>query len=122
MQIFHLHDEEVMQEAKQYFSDKFIELDHCDMFLNTLEQGEIRIHGYDKPFYVNTHYVYEDKLVNENKTRYKVLLTMVLVKNDPYEVIYSSVGKCYIAYFDEGIKFILYEEFQTFLASYIQIV
>lgn len=122
MQILNLNEEEVLASAKTTFPDDVIHMDHCDLFLNTIEKGEITIDGIEYPLYVNTNYVYEDHLINNNKTRYKVAVTLVSLKKDPYEVIYDSTAKSYVAYLDETIQFVLYEEFQAFLAPMVHIV
>lgn len=121
MQIVDLDENRVLEEAKKRFEKDYIELDHCDLYLESIDQGEIRVDGIDHPLFVSTHYVYEDHLVNNNKTRYKVPLTLIYRKKDPYTVLYDSYGKAYVAYDEDGIQFVLYEDFQSFLSSYVHI-
>ena len=116
MQIVNLDKENVLNAAKETFPNEYTELDHCDLFLSFIDHGEITMDGIDHPLYVSTHYVYEDHLVNQNKTRYKIPLTIVYRKKNPYEVLYDSYGKCYVAYMEEDqILFVLYEDFQDFI-------
>ncbi|MEG0527400.1 MAG: hypothetical protein RR531_07795 [Longicatena sp.] len=119
MKILNLIESEVLKQAQVTFADKFVELTQTDFFLDDIEKGEIHIDGIDYPLYINTHYVYEDHLVNNNKTRYKVHITCVLVKESPYEVIYDSRGKYYVAYEEDGIQFVLYEDFQKAIQPFI---
>ena len=92
------------------------------MYLPDIEKGKLRIEGIDKPVFASTHYAYEDKLVNGNKTRYKIPLATVLIKRDKYEVIYDSYGKYYVAFKDEaGIQFVLYEDFYELLKPMIHL-
>lgn len=123
MKITNLDKEKVEKEAKEAFQGKYVEMDTTDLFLADMESGTLRLDGMDHAIYVSTHYAYEDHLVNNNKTRYKIPLTLVLLKNDPYDVIYDSKGCCYVAYEEENhIHFVLYEEFQDFLKPYLHVV
>lgn len=115
MQLINLDKDKVLEKAQVRFPDKYIELDSADLYLEDMESGHINIEGIEHELFVSTHYVYENHIVNGNKTRYKVPLTIVLLKKDAYDVIYDSRGKCYVAYEDNDINFILYEDFQDFI-------
>lgn len=122
MQLVGLHEEELRRKAHEQFPGYYIDFDKADLFLRDEEQGKGTIDGIDHPIFVSTHYVYEDHLVNNNKTRYKVHVDIFCVKKDAYEVIYDSRDICYVAYQDEGeIKFILYEDFYDFIKKGIHI-
>lgn len=122
LQITGLEEQAVAQAAAVKFPDKYIEMGESDLYLPDIEKGSLTIAGIDHPVYASTHYAYEDKLVNGNKTRYKIPLTTVLVKKDKYEVIYDSYGKYYVAYKkDEGIQFVPYEDFYELLKPLIHV-
>ena len=90
--------------------------------LRDIEKGTLHIDGISFPVYASTHYAYEDRLVNGNKTRYKIGLTAILIKKDPYEVIYDSYGKYFIAYKeDQTVHFVPYEDFWDILKPHIQV-
>lgn len=120
MQITGLDEQEVAKAAANTFANTYVEVGSADLFLPDIEKGELCIDGIEHPIYASTHYAYEDRLVNGNKTRYKVALTTILLKKDAYEVIYSSRGKYYVAYkTEEGIQFVLYEDFYALLKPLI---
>ena len=115
LQITGLEEQDVVQAAAVKFPGKNIEFSLPD-----IEKGSLTIEGIDHPVFASTHYAYEDKLVNGNKTRYKIPLTTVLVKKDKYEVIYDSYGKYYVAYKEEEkIHFVPYEDFYELLKPLI---
>ena len=120
MQIINLDEQMVLDKAKEKFSDWFVEIGETDLFLRDIDSGKIGIEGIDHELYVSTHYVYEDHLVNNNKTRYKVKLTTILLRKDPYDVVYDSVGRYYVAYQSDDIQFVLYEDFQDFLKPFVK--
>lgn len=122
MQIINLDKEEVAKAAAIEFSGKYIEMESCDLFLKDEESGKASIDFIDHEVYIGTNYVYEDRLVNGNKTRYKVPITIIYLKKDPYETIYDSKGKCYVAYKEDTIHFILYEDFYTFIKPQIHML
>ena len=116
---YQLSKEEVLKAAQATFQDVYIEYDEMDFYIPDLDFGILRIEGIDKDFFVSTHYAYEDRLVNENQTRYKVPLSIVYTKHDPFEIMYDTHAICYVAYKEEGeIKFILYTKFYDFIKPY----
>ena len=120
LQITGLEEQDVVQAAAVKFPGKYIEMGESDLYLPDIEKGSLTIEGIDHPVFASTHYAYEDKLVNGNKTRYKIPLTTVLVKKDKYEVIYDSYGKYYVAYKEEEkIHFVPYEDFYELLKPLI---
>ena len=84
LQITGLEEQDVVQAAAVKFPGKYIEMGESDLYLPDIEKGSLTIEGIDHPVFASTHYAYEDKLVNGNKTRYKIPLTTVLVKKDKY--------------------------------------
>lgn len=121
MQITNLNKEDILAKAQEVFPDSFIELDTIDLFLRDQEKGKGTIEGIDHPVFISTHYAYEDHLINNNKTRYKIHLSIIYIKNDAYEVIYDSREMCYVAYQENEIKFILYKDFYDFMKPKIHI-
>lgn len=120
MEILNLNKATVLEAAQKEYQGSYVELGECDLFLENIETGEIRLDGYNRELFVNTNYVYEDRIVNGNKTRYKVQLTTVLVKKDAYEIIYDSYGKYFVAYKDgDSIAFIAYEDVCEFLSPFL---
>lgn len=123
MQITGLDKEEVRLAALEVYKDSYIDVDVCDLFLSGIDKGKIIMDCIDHPVYVNTNYVYEDRLINGNQTRFKVTLTAFYVKTNKYEVIYDSFGKYFVAYKDDDkIKFIPYEDVYDLLKDQIHIV
>ena len=121
MKILYLDKENVIEAAQQTFKGSFIEIGECDLFLEGIETGSIQMDGIDSILHVNTNYVYEDRMINGNKTRYKIQLTTVTIKKDAYEIIYDSYGKYFIAYEDDqqAITFITYEDVNELLTPLI---
>ena len=121
MKFLDLNKEEVEKAAKDKFHDYYIEMGESVLYLPDIAYGKVMIEGREGPIYASTNYAYEDRLVNGNKTRYKIPLTTILLKKDPYEVIYDSYGKYYVAYIeDDEIKFIRYEDFYDLLKPKIK--
>lgn len=122
MQIIGLDKEEVAQAAAQAYPQKYVELQEADLYLRDIEKGTLHIDGISFPVYASTHYAYEDRLVNGNKTRYKIALTAIIIKQDPYEVIYDSYGKYFIAYKEaDEIRFVPYEDFWDIIKDRIHV-
>lgn len=116
---FVLEKEALMKAAQEAFPNKYIEVDNIDFYVPDVKEGILEIEGIEEPFHVSTNYAYEDRIVIGNKTRYKVELSLIYVKEDRYEVIYDSYGKSYIAYETDKIHFALYEDFYEELRPYI---
>ena len=117
-----LDKEKILTAAKQQFPHAYIEQDDVDFYLPDIEKGEMQIMSVTYPVYVSTHYAYEDKMVNGNKTRYKIPLSIIYTKQDAYEIIYDSRDICYVAYEQENaIQFGLYEDFYDFIKDQITI-
>ena len=122
LQITGLEEQAVAQAAAVKFPDKYIEMGESDLYLPDIEKGSLTIAGIDHPVYASTHYAYEDKMVNGNKTRYKIPLSIIYTKQDAYEIIYDSRDICYVAYEQENaIQFVLYEDFYDFIKDQITI-
>lgn len=119
MRLFELDVEALKQQASEKFANKYIEIVNSDWYIDDLYEGQISLAGLNETLYVSTNYVYHDVDVNGNKTRYKMPLTCILVKNHAYEVIYNYDDAYYVAYEDEGkISFILYRDFIDFIKAY----
>lgn len=120
MEILKLNKTNVLEAAQKKFQGRYIEIGECDLFLESITSGNMYLDGYENELFVNTNYVYEDRIVKGNKTRYKIQLTTVLLKKDAYEVIYDSFGKYFVAYKNEDtIAFIAYEDVNAFLEPFI---
>lgn len=111
MQFIGLDKEEVLQAAKAAFPDKYIDVDRTNFYVRDISSGTIHIDGVEEPLYVSTNYVYEDHIINGNNTRFKSQLTTVTLKKDAYDVIYDSYGVYYVAYKEDTIQFVRYEDF-----------
>ena len=122
MQLKDLDKEEVQTVLQQQYPDKYVEVGEADLYLNDIEKGVMTIDCFDHPVYASTHYAYEDRLVNGNKTRYKISLTTAMLKKDKYEVIYDSYGKYFVVYKEEGeIRMVPYEDFYDMLKPMIHL-
>lgn len=112
MKWYQLNKEEVLEAAKQRFANQYVTYDTCDLYLKDLEKGIITFQGMDQLFYVSTHYVYEEKEVKGNKTRYKVAIPLLIVSDDPYRAIYDTASHSYSVYLEDNTyHFILYRDF-----------
>ncbi len=112
MNFYKLDKHAVLEAAKETFPTMYIEQDEMDFYLPDIERGEIIVEPLTIHFYISTNYAYEDRIVNGNKTRYKVPLSIIYTKHDKYEIIYDSREVCYVAYEeDHQMKFCLYTEF-----------
>lgn len=121
MQIIDLDKQEILEAAQRAFLNNYIEVDTTDFFLPAIEKGEIQLDGIEHTYHVNTHYVYEDRLVKGNQTRYKVSISIITVKQNAYEVIYDSYGKCFVAIKEEELHFVPYEDFYEYIKDFIHI-
>ncbi len=123
MYFMNLDKEKVKSAAKEFFQNYYIEIGETDLYLPDIAYGKIMVEGREEPIYASTNYAYEDRVINGNKTRYKIPLTTILLKKDKYEVIYDSYGKYYVAYVeDETIKFVRYEDFYDTLKPELKII
>lgn len=96
-------DEEKLKEAAQRtFPDFYIQVEYSDIYLRNTTAGRYTAPWLEQEFYISTEYVYEDVLVNGNKTRYKISMSCVLLKKDRYDVIYDSSDAYYAAYEEDG--------------------
>lgn len=122
MKLLNLEKEIVEAAAKEQFPNDFIEVDTTDWYMPSYEKGNIATKLYEKPLYLSTHYVYEDRIVQGNQTRYKVELTVIWLKDDPYGVIYDSKNRYYVAYEDQDkIQFCEYDHFESLILPYLEI-
>lgn len=119
MQFIGLDKEEVLQAAKAAFPENYIDVDMTNFYVRDISSGTIHIDGIEEPLYVSTNYVYEDHIINGNNTRFKSQLTTVILKKDAYDVIYDSYGVYYIAYKEDTIQFVRYEDFYDMIKDKI---
>lgn len=121
MQFLNLNEEEVLAAAKLVYPQNYIEYDHTDFYVRDIAKGTIHIDDVDFPLFVSTNYVYEDHVINGNDTRFKSKLSVITLKKDAYDVVYDSFGKYFVAYKEDTIKFIPYEDFYDMLKEHIHI-
>ena len=121
MQFLNLNEEEVLAAAKQAYPQNYIEYDHTDFYVRDIAKGTIHIDDVDYPLYVSTNYVYEDHVINGNDTRFKSKLSVITLKKDAYDVVYDSFGKYFVAYKEDTIKFVPYEDFYDMLKDHIHV-
>lgn len=123
MRISNIDKEQVLACAQAAFPQSYIELDTADFYLPSIEKGIIQMDGESHPYYVNTHYAYEDRLVNGNQTRYKVVLTVFFVKDDPFTVLYDTKDSYYVAFVEhDKVAFLPYEAFHAHVLNAIKIL
>lgn len=117
-------DEDILREAAQKaFANSYIQIEYSDIYLRNTTAGRYLAPWLDREFYISTEYVYEDKLVNGNKTRYKVAMACVLIKKDRYDIIYDSKDVYYAAYEEAGeIKFMKYVDILAVLGEQITLL
>lgn len=112
MKWYHLDQDTLLNEAKQYFNGQYVHFDSCDLYLTELEKGTIQFKEMDQKFYVSTHYVYEERLVKGNQTRYKVNIPLFTITKNQYDVVYDSEACTYCVYEEDGTyHFVLYKDF-----------
>ena len=121
MQFLNLNEEELLAAAKQAYPQNYIEYDHTDFYVRDIAKGTIHIDDVDYPLYVSTNYVYEDHVINGNDTRFKSKLSVITLKKDAYDVVYDSFGKYFVAYKEDTIKFVPYEDFYDMLKDHIHV-
>lgn len=121
MQFLNLNEEEVLEAAKQAYPQNYIEYDHTDFYVRDIAKGTIHVDDVDFPLYVSTNYVYEDHVINGNDTRFKSKLSVITLKKDAYDVVYDSFGKYFVAYKEDTVKFIPYEDFYDMIKDRIHI-
>lgn len=120
MQITELSRAEVLAAAQVQFPDQYVEMDTIDFYLPHIEKGEVRMEGVRHPLYASTHYVYEDRMVNGNKTRYKVPLMLVCVKRSADEIVYDGKKHYHIAVKDNAkIRLYPYMEFLALIEKLV---
>lgn len=121
MQFLNLNEEEVVEAAKSAYPQNYIEYDHTDFYVRDIAKGTIHIDDVDTPLFVSTNYVYEDHVINGNDTRFKSKLSVITLKKDAYDVVYDSFGKYFVAYKEDTIKFIPYEDFYDMIKAKIHV-
>jgi hypothetical protein len=120
---YQLDENAVLEAAKNQFPSKYINYDTCDLYLKNLEKGTIRFSNIDQNFFVSTHYVYEERLVKGNQTRYKVAIPLLTVKNNPYDIVYDVADCTYCVYKEnDTYQFILYTEFLDKIETLYEII
>jgi len=123
MQIKAFEESALLEAARKAFPHHHIQITQSDIFLKGKQAGRYRADWLDHEFYVSTEYAYEDRLVNGNKTRYKVSMPCIFVKNDPFEVLYD-IQTCYYAVYEENgeIQFMLYTEMNQELVQHMELL
>lgn len=121
MQFLNLNEEEVVEAARSAYPQNYIEYDHTDFYVRDIAKGTIHIDDVDTPLFVSTNYVYEDHVINGNDTRFKSKLSVITLKKDAYDVVYDSFGKYFVAYKEDTIKFIPYEDFYDMIKAKIHV-
>lgn len=109
MEIKTLSEEQLLAAAQKQFINKAILSDSSDIYLKGKQTGRYRVDWLDHDIYISTEYAYEDRMINGNKTRYKVQVPCVLIKDHPHDIIYDSRDIYYAAYIENNeIRFMRY--------------
>lgn len=118
-----LDEAKILAAAKEKFPNADNHLDQCDLFMKDVSDGTYTCNFLDHPIYISTQYAYEDILVNENQTRYKLHVSTLELKKAPYSVNYSW-NDCYYAIYEEDdqIQFMKYPLFLDFIKNQIQVM
>ena len=120
---YHLEEQAVLEAAQAQFPTKYVSYDTCDLYLKDLEKATIRFSNIDQNFFVSTHYVYEERLVKGNQTRYKVAIPLLTIKNNPYDIVYNVEDCTYGVYLEDGTyHFILYSEYLDKIQTQYEII
>lgn len=123
MQLKKFEEQELLEAAQKAFPDSYIKIEDSDIFLKNTTAGRYKAPWLDREFYISTEYVYEDILVNGNKTRYKVSMSCILLKKDRYDVVYDSSDVYYTAYEEaDEIKFMKYVDIIKELPKQIELL
>lgn len=123
MKIRSFEEVELIEAAQKAFPDAYAEIMTNDLYLKGKRAGRYRAPWLDQEFYVSTEYAYIDQMEKGNRIRSKLHLPCVLVKSDPYEVIYDSRDCFYTAYeADEGIAFMKYVDLIECLGKDMELV
>lgn len=109
MQIKALNDEQILCAAQNCFPDKAVLLESSDIYLKGKQTGRYTADWYDHDVFISTEYAYEDRIINGNKTRYKIQVPCVLIKKYPHDIIYDSRDIYFAAYVEnDEIQFMKY--------------
>lgn len=123
MNWYQLDHDVVLTNAQAYFQNQYVHFDTCDLYLEDLEKGTIQFQNIDQNFYVSTHYVYEERLVKGNQTRYKVAIPLLIVTKNQYDVVYDTQAHAYCVYEEDGLyHFVKYKDFLALMKKEYQIV
>lgn len=102
MQIKDLSDELVLEAANKQFPGKAVQIEPSDIYLKGKQTGRYTVDWLDHDIYISTEYAYEDRIINGNRTRYKVQVPCVLIKNHPHDIIYDSTDIYFAAYVEDN--------------------
>lgn len=122
MQIKMLSDEQLLHAAQKRFVGKAIVLEPSDIYLKGKQTGRYHVDWLDHDVYISTEYAYEDRIINGNKTRYKVQVPCVLIKEHFHDIIYDSRDIYYAAYMEnDEICFMRYVDLIVELGKHMEL-
>ena len=122
MQIKAFNEELVLRAAQKQFPDKAVLLEPSDIYLKGKQTGRYTASWYDHDIFISTEFAYEDRVINGNKTRYKIEVPFVLIKNHPHDIIYDSRDIYFAAYSEnDEIHFMKYVELIEELGKHMEL-
>lgn len=121
MKITGISKEQVQKEAEKQFQPLFVQIESGSLFLKDCPDGSYQCEAMPDTLYVSTSLGYHEVMIQGNKTRVKVEIWLVFLKQTPYATIYEGKKHCYVAVEEGGeIQFQPYEEFLEWIIQKIQ--
>lgn len=122
LKIMELSKELVQKQTEETFAPKCIQIETGSLFLRGCADGIYHCEVMEKPLYVSTSLGYHEVMIKGNKTRVKVEITLVFIKDTPYSTIYDGSTCCYVAMEEAGeITYMPYEKFLDWIVQKVQL-
>ena len=89
MKIMGIDKEAVKEAAARAFPRKHAQIENGSLFLPGCADGTYRCDHMEELLHVSTCMGYHEVMIQGNQTRVKIEITLVFLKDGPYEVIYE---------------------------------
>lgn len=120
MKIMNLSKERVQEQALKKFSPRFVQIEGGSLFLRGCADGAYRCDLMEETLFVSTSLGYHEVVIKGNKTRVKVEITLVFVKDTPYATIVDGNACGYVAIEEqEKIQFMEYPLFLDWILDHV---
>ncbi len=120
MKIMNLSQDQVREQALKKFSPRFVQVESGSLFLRACADGTYRCDLMEETLFVSTSLGYHEVVIKGNKTRVKVEITLVFVKDNPYATIVDGNACGYVAIEEqEEIQFMEYPNFLEWILNHV---